>query len=353
MSEKLADRKPLDNIPSSRVQELNDSRELLHLPAGALYHVGGEQQLGIAVTEATPQNPEQLHDEEMRQELGGRAIDFINLLAITDEINRNDSSRHRDSLQAQHASDVTGQEVSYITPATPGVETSAPWRRLFKKRLTATQVAFLQGGSLSKTAAAQYATYKQVANPDADIYVRGASMGAASAAPFVKEVIKDGAGERLKGVVLHEIPNYRERSLLGRTYDFMFKSGDPNAAQDNNPEIMQKNREGMVKWLGRLGVSLFANKAYGEAIAKGKFLDDLGDLEELKSNAPNLNVVLANGSESVISPTEDNIDFKRKLESAGMPVTHVVFPEGNHADTMDEQKVAELNEIVLTSHRDS
>lgn len=352
MTEHVAANKPLDGIPSSRVQELYDNRTVLHVPTGAYYHVGGEQLLGVAVTEAQPKSPEQLHEEGVRRRLGGSAIDLVNLLAITDEIDRNDSSQYRDALQAQYASDITGQNVRYITPGSPGIETSPPWTRWFKKRLTATQTATLQGGSLAKTAAAQYAAYKQVANPDADMYVRGASMGAASAAPFIREVIKDGAGERLKGAVFHEIPNYRKRSLIGRTVDFMLKSGDANAAHDNNPEIMQQKREGVGKWLGRLTVSLSANKAYGEAIAKGKFLDDLGDLEELKRSAPHLKVVVANGGESVISPTEDNADFKNKLEAVGIPVTPVIYPDGNHADTMDEQKVAELNEIMLNPTRD-
>lgn len=326
-------------------------REVASFPTGEAFWNGQEQRIDVAIVEPSP---EALRRQKITSGLGSAAISGvrhrISLKPFTDEIRQAHGAQYFTSaLQA-----ASGEAVKDIEINSPGVKNPI-WgsvKDFRKNRLSWQQAKVLKKGSFKETGHAQYNAYKAATNDErAPIDIYAASMGASSAAGFMRAAIEDGRGSDLGTVVLDRGTTFEKRRPGELFKNFMFKSGDAKAVLAGAPDIMRRNDEGTARWFLRLGASLLANGFYGFATAKGGFFEDL-DLKKLKEEAPNIHVVIANGEADEVSRTAANDEAATRFAEAGIRTTRIKIEGGEHADAMSPTNAARLFEQAREAERD-
>lgn len=144
-------------------------------------------------------------------------------------------------------------------------------------------------------------------------------------------------GESIRGVVLSEGVNFRDRSLLTLGAHFGLQQRYVGGYLQQNPAILPGEAPG--HWLGRTKEAWAANWAYIKALKRGEFLTDLGDPTMLREQ--DVPVHMTRGSVSRLADAAAHEDVVRFLKANGVKVSNKQYDGHDHPYTMTIQSVVD------------
>ena len=144
-------------------------------------------------------------------------------------------------------------------------------------------------------------------------------------------------GESVKGIVLSEGVNFRDRSLLTLGAQFGLQQRYAAGYLEQNPDIIPG--EAMGHWLTRTKEAWAANWAYIQALRRGEFLTDLGDPTMLREQE--VPVHMTRGSISQLADAGAHEDVVRFLKVNGVKVSNKQYDGHDHPYTMTVQSVVD------------
>lgn len=144
-------------------------------------------------------------------------------------------------------------------------------------------------------------------------------------------------GESVRGVVLSEGVNFRDRSLLTLGAQFGWQQRYVDGYLKQNPTIIPGEAPG--HWMGRTKEAWAANWSYIQGLKRGEFLTDLGDPVVLREQ--DVPVHMTRGSISQLADAEAHEDVRQFLKINGVRVSNKQYDGHDHPYTMTVQSVVD------------
>lgn len=233
-------------------------------------------------------------------------------------------------------SHATGRPV--LVPNAPGVDFSA-WRDRnhdTSHLLTPDQMEELRvHGSFKKVGAAVMSALDHASRSfelSGDYLLHASSMAVAMGGAAI-----NAGGESIRGVVLSEGVNFRERSLGVLGAQFGWQQRFVAGYLGQNPDIIPDETPG--HWAGRTKEAWAANWSYIQGLKRGEFLADLGDPAVLREQE--VPVHMTRGSISHLADAGAHEDVYQSLKTKGVSVSNKQYEGHDHPYTMTVQSVVD------------
>jgi hypothetical protein len=148
-----------------------------------------------------------------------------------------------------------------------------------------------------------------------------------------------------RAVVAEDGANFTEKKVRELGRDFGGENKHLKSYTSQNPEPLRSSDENPVRWVRRTfleGDSRRANIALARGLARGAFLDTLGDPEGLRG----VRVITTRGSHSRVNDPRGHAEVVAALREAGADVNDSTYERQGHGYTLTTQGVVEAIELA-------